>query len=223
MASDALNTLLKLSPAIPIAGIAALTGYLKEPKKQDKLERAARYGYTGLTGGSGLALGANIGHSLAGEGNKPLATVLGGLVGGGIGTAVGQTILGKSEAQRKQEMKDELLLLLREELSKQQTRPQYVNNIIKTSEVSPTLKQLLLAKKLSDERKYKGKHQKLYTLIERNPKDFYIDSRDPRTNIVGLTWRPGNFKIHAPSSVLPTSVKLQDLSNERIKSVIENM
>lgn len=72
----------------------------------------------------------------------------------------------------------------------------------------PVIQGLLEAKRLSDRRDYRGKHQKLRELIEKYPDDFYIDSQ--QGNMVGITHKSG-FQIHAPLKILP--VKLRGFSN----------
>jgi 8-oxo-dGTP pyrophosphatase MutT (NUDIX family) len=73
------------------------------------------------------------------------------------------------------------------------------------------LEQLKRAKYLSDNRMYREKHQVLQDLIRRNPKNFYIDSHEG--NIVGITHRPTNFRIHMPLDKFPSAfMRLQKKS-----------
>jgi len=67
------------------------------------------------------------------------------------------------------------------------------------------LDNLLAAKKHSDNRQYKYKHEILALMLARNPKDFYIDSDDG--GIVGITHEPTKFKIHIPKKLVPSKVE----------------
>lgn len=62
------------------------------------------------------------------------------------------------------------------------------------------VKQLRKAKALSDRRQYSQKHVLLNRLMTDSPSDFYEDSRE--RNIVGVTHRPSNFRIHIPANKL---------------------
>jgi hypothetical protein len=62
------------------------------------------------------------------------------------------------------------------------------------------VKQLRKAKTLSDRRQYSQKHLLLNRLMADSPHDFYEDSRE--RDIVGVTHRPSNFRIHIPANKL---------------------
>lgn len=67
------------------------------------------------------------------------------------------------------------------------------------------LDNLLAAKKHSDNRQYKYKHEILALMLARNPKDFYIDSDEG--SIVGITHNPTKFKIHIPKKLVPSKIE----------------
>lgn len=67
------------------------------------------------------------------------------------------------------------------------------------------LDNLLDAKKHSDNRQYKYKHEILALMMAKSPKDFYVDSDDG--SIVGLTHAPTRFKIHVPKKFVPSKVE----------------
>jgi hypothetical protein len=86
----------------------------------------------------------------------------------------------------------------------------------------PVLVGLQQAKSYSDKRDYYSKHAKLRQLIEKYPSDFYIDSE--QGNIVGVTHRPTNFKMHAPRHVLPPGIRRtpqEQLSPKELINVAE--
>jgi hypothetical protein len=70
---------------------------------------------------------------------------------------------------------------------------------------SPVLTTLLAAKARSDARDYRGKHQRLRSLIAQYPNDFVIDSEDG--NILGITHTATGFRMHAPRNVIPVPLK----------------
>jgi hypothetical protein len=82
----------------------------------------------------------------------------------------------------------------------------------KRSAAGPVLQKLLDAKRLSDVRDYKGKHQRLRQLIDKYPDDFFVDSM--QGDIVGVTHRPTGFRMHAPIRVLPSSLRGRVDANE---------
>lgn len=64
---------------------------------------------------------------------------------------------------------------------------------------------LLAAKKHSDHRQYKYKHEILALMLSKSPEDFYIDSDDG--GIVGITHSPTKFKIHIPKKLVPSKIE----------------
>ncbi len=67
------------------------------------------------------------------------------------------------------------------------------------------LRQLLLAKAMSDKKDYTGKYNIMQKMIKDNPDDFIIDQEDP--NFPGITHVPTGFKMHLPSSIKPAISK----------------
>ncbi len=59
------------------------------------------------------------------------------------------------------------------------------------------LRQLLLAKAMSDKKDYTSKYNIMQKLIKENPDDFIIDQEDP--NFPGITHKPTGFKMHLPT------------------------
>ena len=67
------------------------------------------------------------------------------------------------------------------------------------------LKQLIKAKKMSDESDYVHKNELIRKMLIKNPEAFRVDSRLNR-EYVGLTHIKSGFKIHAPKSIVPSSL-----------------
>ena len=214
-------TILRLSAGIPTAGIGGLIGYLTGPANH-KAESVARGAGIGYMTGTGLGIGSQLGSMATEQENQLPAMLAGGLAGGAAGFGVGKTMQGTPPWETRQKFREELLELLRTEASKikeevkqpilEKPAEEKVRNALQslfsTTEkiaLSPALTDLLIAKKLSDQKDYKGKHARLRSLIEKYPDDFYIDSQ--MGDIVGLTHKTG-FRIHAPMKVLPP-VKLR--------------
>jgi hypothetical protein len=82
----------------------------------------------------------------------------------------------------------------------------YVDIAIRSmfAKAAAPLQDLINAKRHSDVKDYTTKHKILRTLLEQYPDDFFIDSEN--NNILGLTWKPKNFKIHAPRHVVPANI-----------------
>ena len=82
-------------------------------------------------------------------------------------------------------------------------------NLIKRSSVktakSPVLKDLIEAKRLSDQRNYIGKNELLRKVIHAHPDEFQVDSHLNK-NYVGVTHKPSGFKIHTQKRLLPSQV-----------------
>jgi len=72
------------------------------------------------------------------------------------------------------------------------------------------VKELLKAKKHSDNMSYHEKTQIVRRLLEKHPGQFKIDSR--QTHTVGLTHKPSGFRIHLTKGGLPLKfIKHQSL------------
>jgi hypothetical protein len=67
------------------------------------------------------------------------------------------------------------------------------------------LSQLIKAKKMSDQKDYVHKNEVIRRLLEKNPKAFKVDSH-LNSDYVGLTHIKSGFKIHAPKSIVPSSL-----------------
>jgi len=70
---------------------------------------------------------------------------------------------------------------------------------------SMELKQLLKAKKMSDQSDYVHKNELIRKMLIKNPEAFKVDSHLNR-QYVGLTHIKSGFKIHAPKSIVPSSL-----------------
>ena len=75
---------------------------------------------------------------------------------------------------------------------------------------SMELKELIKAKKMSDQKDYTHKNEVLRALLDKNPKAFKVDSH-LNSGYVGLTHIKSGFKIHAPKSIVPSSLIHPDL------------
>lgn len=73
-------------------------------------------------------------------------------------------------------------------------------------EVDSVVDKLKAAKKLSDNRMYTEKNQTLHDLIKQRPDEFFVDSREG--NILGITHRPSNFRIHMRAEYYPETEKV---------------
>jgi hypothetical protein len=78
-------------------------------------------------------------------------------------------------------------------------------DIIKLAK-SLQLKQLIEAKKKSDNNDYGAKHKILAELLDKHSKEFKVDSL-LNENYVGLTHKPSGFKIHAPRTLIPIGIE----------------
>ena len=82
-------------------------------------------------------------------------------------------------------------------------------NLIKKSSVkvakSQVLRDLIAAKKMSDDRDYIGKNALLKKIIHEQPNDFKVDSYLNR-DYVGITHKPSGFKIHAQKKIVPSQL-----------------
>lgn len=70
------------------------------------------------------------------------------------------------------------------------------------------LERLKDAKKHSDLRQYKYKHDVLAFMMNRDPEKFIVDSKEG--DIYGITHTPTKFKIHVPRKYVPSNVKHRD-------------
>jgi hypothetical protein len=149
-----------------------------------------------------IPLAGLIGANLTDKKRKPIESTI---RGGAVGAATGAGLLGGSAIGRR--LTDDstgnlgggvLGGLLAYLAARKLTDPQ------EKSSASP-LQQLLVAKRLSDAKDYKGKHAKLRALIEEHPNDFIIDSING--DIAGVTHLPLNFRIHAPLRILPPNIR----------------
>jgi superfamily II DNA or RNA helicase len=81
--------------------------------------------------------------------------------------------------------------------------------LIKKSSVkvakSQVLKDLIAAKKMSDDRDYIGKNALLKKIIYERPDEFKVDSYLNR-DYVGITHKPSGFKIHAQKKIVPSQL-----------------
>lgn len=69
------------------------------------------------------------------------------------------------------------------------------------------LKKLIEAKKHSDLKQYKYKHDVLAHMMNKTPENFIVDSKDGE--IYGITHTPTNFRLHIPRKFVPSAVKHQ--------------
>ena len=83
-------------------------------------------------------------------------------------------------------------------------KPEEKGEIVKVSK-SQILRDLLEAKKLSDDRDYIRKNEIIRKIVTKYPKQFKVDSHLNRS-YVGLTHTPTGFKIHAQKSGLPSEI-----------------
>lgn len=67
------------------------------------------------------------------------------------------------------------------------------------------LQKLLTAKKSSDLKQYKYKHDILAYMMAKTPENFIVDSKDG--DIFGITHTPTKFRLHVPKRFVPSSVK----------------
>jgi hypothetical protein len=65
------------------------------------------------------------------------------------------------------------------------------------------LPQLLQAKAFSDQKDYGSKHRILRRMLQERPEEFILDQ--DQGDIIGITHKPTNFKIHVPRLVAPAS------------------
>ena len=87
--------------------------------------------------------------------------------------------------------------------------------IEKDAEKHQDLQTLLLAKELSDKRKYLRKNEILRHLLHKSPNDFTVSEPD-QGGIVGISHLPTNFRIHTLTRNLPEALKqASDLLTER--------
>jgi hypothetical protein len=76
-----------------------------------------------------------------------------------------------------------------------------VETLSKTAK-SKEMRDLIEAKRLSDQRNYTEKNELLRKMLHKNPEAFRVDSHlNPK--YVGITHIKSGFKIHAPKSVVP--------------------
>lgn len=190
--------------AIPAAGIGALLGLALSPKA-NRFDNVMRGTGIGLMTGSGIDAGTRLANMATptDDPDKTSKLGLGAGAGGLAGLGVGYLLQGKSEAQRKKELRQQINEIVENKLKTAEiiTAPQPAANPL------TPLRSLITAKQHSDIKDYPAKHRILRNLMLQHPNDFYIDSVDG--NIVGLTWKPGKFKIHAPKSVVPDNIITQ--------------
>ena len=74
----------------------------------------------------------------------------------------------------------------------------------KVAEKHPALTDLLMAKALSDQKRYIQKNMLLRRLVLNNPDDFAV-SEAPNNGIIGLSHIPTKFMIHTPVRNMPTN------------------
>lgn len=67
------------------------------------------------------------------------------------------------------------------------------------------LHSLLEAKRESDRKNFKAKHDIMRKLIAMKPVEFTVDDNSHK-ELVGITHQPTGFRMHLPKSVLPTSM-----------------
>jgi DNA ligase D-like protein (predicted 3'-phosphoesterase) len=80
---------------------------------------------------------------------------------------------------------------------------------LKPNLIMSLIDKLRQIKQLSDLKKYKDKHEKVRQIVLTHPEQFYIDSEDAATNIVGVTHRPSGFQFHVPKNVVGDVLKLE--------------
>ena len=80
---------------------------------------------------------------------------------------------------------------------------------LKPSLIMSLIDKLRQIKQLSDLKKYKDKHDRVRQIVLAHPEQFYIDSEDVATNIVGVTHRPSGFEFHVPKNVVGDVLKLE--------------
>ena len=90
---------------------------------------------------------------------------------------------------------------------------QAAEDILGTSIKLPdtTLAKLLEAKRESDRKNYRAKHEILRKLLKEQPHNFHIDSEEG--SITGLTHTPSRFRIHAPRKIIPQPELLRRVVN----------
>jgi hypothetical protein len=178
-----------------IAGLAGTNAAVNE--NDSNLQGAGKGALAGAAGGSPLLLNeleASLrGASFLGKTSLPMRSkILGGLrtipafASYALATTTPTAIYGALTARAKR----------RAAASKGQ-----INKIAKSME----LKQLIKAKKMSDESDYVHKNELIRKMLIKNPEAFRVDSRLNR-EYVGLTHIKSGFKIHAPKSIVPSSL-----------------
>jgi len=80
---------------------------------------------------------------------------------------------------------------------------------LKPNLIMSIIDKLKSIKQLSDLKKYKDKHDRVRQIVLAHPEQFYIDSEDVATNIVGVTHRPSGFEFHVPKNVVGDVLKLE--------------
>ena len=76
---------------------------------------------------------------------------------------------------------------------------------VKAASARPrTIDRLLEAKKESDRRNYRAKHDIMRAPMQASPHEFHIDSE--ANGIVGVTHGPSGFRMHLPRHVLPAGI-----------------
>lgn len=78
--------------------------------------------------------------------------------------------------------------------------------ILKKEAKSFELTKLIEAKAMSDKKDYTAKNRLLKEVMVKSPKQFKIDSK-LNDKYVGITHKPSGFRIHAPRTLIPTSVE----------------
>jgi uncharacterized membrane protein (UPF0127 family) len=80
---------------------------------------------------------------------------------------------------------------------------------LKPNLIMSLIDKLRQIKQLSDLKKYKDKHERVRQIVLAHPEQFYIDSEDVATNIVGVTHRPSGFEFHVPKNVVGDVLKVE--------------
>jgi len=75
------------------------------------------------------------------------------------------------------------------------------------STIDPVLRQLLLAKLYSDQKRYTRKNRILQRLMQESPQDWLVDA--PNSRFKGVTHLPTNFRLHADPRIIAPGVKVQ--------------
>jgi len=82
-----------------------------------------------------------------------------------------------------------------------------VMEMSKSANEGNPIRQMQLAKHYSDRKQYGAKQAILYGLMKDRPGEFFVDSDDG--DIVGITHRPSNFRIHTKKMAVPAEVLTQ--------------